>query len=150
MADIRPATPADRDAIVRLLEAQFVEHAIDTPPAAVARAVAELLDAPERARFVVASRDGRVVGVAAISFVTPLEHAARSIWLEELYVEPAERGRGVGTALLEAACALAAACGAVAVDLEVDAAHERAANLYRRAGFAPLPRTRWVRRLTPG
>jgi hypothetical protein len=34
----------------------------------------------------------------------------------------------------------------VAVDLEVEADHARAANLYARAGFRPLSRARFVRR----
>ena len=148
-AAIAPATPADRDAVVALLAAQFREHAIDTPAAALERAVDGLLRAPERGRLLLATLDGTPVGVAALSFVHTLEHADRSAWLEELYVAPAHRGSGIGTALLGAACDVAAAAGAVAVDLEVDATHERAAHLYARSDFRPLPRARWVRRLRP-
>ena len=147
MIGVRPATAADRDAIVALLGAQFREHAIDTPQAALARAVDGLLADPERGRLLVATSGGTPVAVAALSYVHTLEHAGRSAWLEELYVEPAHREAGIGTALLAAACELAAASGAVAVDLEVDAAHERAAHLYARNGFRALPRARWVRRL---
>ena len=135
--------------LVDLLTAQLREHAIDTPAPALARAVEGLLRDPERGRLLVATVDGAPVGVAALSFVHTLEHADRSAWLEELYVAPAHRGRGIGTALLGAACELALSSGAVAVDLEVDAAHERAAHLYARSGFRPLPRARWVRRLRP-
>src|SRR5262249_8508137 len=70
-------------------------------------------------------------------------------WLEELYVEPAARGRGLGSALLRAACDAAAAAGARAVDLEVERSHERAAALYRREGFRPLERTHWVKSPAP-
>jgi GNAT superfamily N-acetyltransferase len=149
-ADIRPATEADLAAVVRLLEAQFREHAIDTPAEAIEGAVGLLLRDPERGRILVATLEGAPVGLAALSFVFTLEHAARSAWLEELYVEPAQREGGIGAALLEAACAAAAGAGAVAVDLEVDAGHARAARLYERSGFRPLPRARFVRRLTPG
>jgi GNAT superfamily N-acetyltransferase len=149
MVDVRPATVADQPTLVALLVAQLREHRIDTPPAAIARAVAALLARPSRARLLVACVGGTPVGVAAVSFVWPLEHGDRSVWLEELYVVPAERGRGIGTALLEAALRVAAEGGAVAVDLEVDADHERAARLYARHGFQPLPRARWVRMLTP-
>jgi GNAT superfamily N-acetyltransferase len=90
-----------------------------------------------------------VVGVAAVTFTRGLEHGGRSAWLEELYVEPSMRSGGIGTALIQAAFDVALAGGAVAMDLEVDAEHERAARLYARVGFRTLPRTRWVRRLTP-
>jgi GNAT superfamily N-acetyltransferase len=146
-AVVRAATLADRDALVRLLVAQLREHAIDTPEADVARTVDALLRRPRRARFLVAVAGGRPVGVAALSIAWPIEHGGRSAWLEELYVEPAARGRGLGTALLRAAYDAAAEAGAVAVDLEVERSHERAAALYRREGFRPLERTHWVKRL---
>ena len=148
-AVVRSATAADRDELVRLLVAQLREHAIDTPEADVARTVAALLRRPRRARFLVAVAGGRPVGVAALSIAWPIEHGGRSAWLEELYVEPSARSGGIGTALIRAAFDVARAGGAVAMDLEVDAAHERAAHLYARVGFRALPRTRWVRRLTP-
>lgn len=144
---IRAATAADRDTLVRLLVAQLREHAIETPEADVARTVAALLGRPRRARFLVAVVGGRPVGVAALSLAWPIEHGGRSVWLEELYVEPDARGRALGTALLRAACEAAAAAGAVAIDLEVERSHERAARLYRREGFRPLERTHWVKSL---
>jgi GNAT superfamily N-acetyltransferase len=149
MLEVRSATAADQPALVALLVAQLREHRIDTPPAAIGRAVGALLLRPSRARLLVACLDGTPVGVAAVSFSWPIEHAGRSVWLEELYVVPAERGHGIGTALLEAALRVAAEGGAVAVDLEVDVDHERAARLYARHGFEKLPRARWVRALAP-
>ena len=144
---IRAAAPADRDDLVRLLVAQLREHAIETPETDVARTVDALLRRPHRARFLVAVVGGRPVGVAALSLAWPIEHGGRSAWLEELYVEPDARGQALGTALLRAACDAAAAAGAVAVDLEVERSHERAAALYRREGFRPLERTHWVKPL---
>ena len=113
----------------------------------IGRAVDGVLRHPERGRLLVATLAGRPIGLAALSFIWPLEHGGRSAWLEELYVEPPHRGRGIGRTLLRAACRLAARSGAAAVDLEVDAGHTRAARLYAREGFRPLPRARWVRRL---
>ena len=89
---IRPASLADMDHVTALLSAQFEEHRIDTPAADVARALDGLLRRPERARVLVATEDGRIVGVAALSFAWPLEHARRAAWLEELYVTPSQRG----------------------------------------------------------
>lgn len=150
MADIRVATPVDAERVLRLLVAQLREHAIDTPEAQLAAAVQALLVRPRRGRVVLAEGDGTPVGMAALGFASPLEHGGRSVWLEELYVVPARRERGIGAALLEAACRIAAEDGAVAVDLEVEADHERASHLYARHGFHPLRRARWVRRLAIG
>jgi len=149
---IRTATPADLDAVVGLLAAQLAEHGIGTPRQAIARAAhGSVEDAGGRGRILVAEGAAgaatAVLGVAVLSYQWTLEHGGRSAWLEELYVVPARRGRGIGRALLLAALEAAARDGAGAVDLEVAVGHERVETLYRREGFAPLPRTRWVRRL---
>lgn len=145
--DIRPAVVDDLGAVTALLVEQLREHAVETPSAAIGDAVRTVVAHPERGRILVAHDRDAVVGVAALSFVWPIEHGGMSAWLEELYVVPDARGRGIGTALLRAALRAASEAGAVAVDLEVDAGHGRAANLYAREGFRPLPRARWVRPL---
>src|SRR5436309_8502790 len=147
--DVRLATEAELEAVTALLVAQLREHRVQTPEAKIASAIQGLLRRPERGRILVALEGGRPVGVAAFSFAWPLEYADRSAWLEELYVEPPTRGRGIGTRLLRAALRVAAEAGATAVDLEVEADHQRAAGLYAREGFRALARTHWVRSLEP-
>jgi ribosomal protein S18 acetylase RimI-like enzyme len=88
-------------------------------------------------------------GVAWVSFTWSLEHGGLTAWLEELYIVPERRDSGLGTALLRAAEERARAAGCEAVDLEVDAEHTRAARLYQREGYRPLPRARWVKPLRP-
>src|SRR5262244_3394460 len=81
MAQVREARRGDRDAIVWLLRAQFEEHAITTPADAIRDGVEHLLTHPDAGRLLVATLDGAVVGVAALSFVRALEHGGRSAWL---------------------------------------------------------------------
>src|SRR2546428_295044 len=114
-ADVRLATEAELEAVTALLVAQLREHRVQTPEAKIASAIQGLLRRPERGRILVALEGGRPVGVAALSFAWPLEYADRSAWLEELYVEPAARGRGIGTRLLRAALCVAAEAGAPVV-----------------------------------
>ena len=147
--DVRQATEAELQAVTALLVAQLRDHRVQTPDAKIASAVQALLRHPERGRILIAVGEGGPVGVAALSFAWPLEYADRSAWLEELYVEPAARERGIGTRLLRAALRVAAEAGAIAVDLEVETGHERAARLYTREGFRSLARTHWVRALEP-
>jgi GNAT superfamily N-acetyltransferase len=144
---IAPAQAADAPGVVELLLAQLAEHDIDTPRAAVEHAVAGMLAVPHRGRIFVARDGDRLVGAAYVSFVWALEHGGHSAWLEELYVRPAERSHGTGGALLAAVLDFARADGCAAVDLEVEAEHVRAQNLYARAGFERHTRTRWVKRL---
>jgi GNAT superfamily N-acetyltransferase len=139
---------ADRDALVDLLHAQLEEHAIPLALPRLRAAVDGPLTDPTRGLFLLARSAGAPVGVAYVSLIWSLEHGGHSSWLEELYVVPALRGRGIGTRLLHAVCDRARAAGCAAVDLEVEASHERAARLYEREGFQPHQRARWVLRLT--
>ena len=146
---VRPATLADRDAVLALLRVQFDEHAIALGDAPLGRALERAIVDPAVCTVLVATRDDRIVGVAVLSSTWTLEHGGAAAWLDELYVEPAERGRGIGRQLLAAASTAIADWGAASIDLEVDAAHERAAHLYQREGFTPLARRRWVWKAKP-
>ncbi len=145
--DIYRAKPVDLEPVVGLLQGQFQEHGIRLPEERLRAAVAAMLGQPDLGFFLLARETTAVVGMACVSFCWTLEHGGKTAWLDELYVLPAYRGAGQGAALLQAVLSSAQACGCVAVDLEVDFEHHRAENLYRRAGFEPLPRSRWVKLL---
>ncbi|WP_394832346.1 GNAT family N-acetyltransferase [Pendulispora rubella] len=168
------AEPADRAALITLLRAQFLEHDIRLTPEQLAVSVDGVLGDPTRGLFIVARLAGPrpdpvserapypgapippaptsspadvVVGLAYLSFMWTLEHGGVSAWLDVLYVVPDHRSRGIGRALLTASLEASQQRGCVAVDLEIEASHARAANLYLRLGFRPHARTRWVKPL---
>jgi ribosomal protein S18 acetylase RimI-like enzyme len=81
----------------------------------------------------VARLDGRVVG--ALTLVTfPIPTGWRA-WIEDVVVDEAVRGRGVGGALTQEAVRLARATGARTVDLTSRPSREAANRLYERLGF---------------
>jgi GNAT superfamily N-acetyltransferase len=144
---IRRAGHADAGAIHRLLAVQLADHHIPISADALARAIDGVISVPARGFFLVAEGDGKCLGVAYVSFIWALEHGGHAGWLEELYVAPEHRGAGIGAQLLTAVIAAAGAAGCAALDLEIDAGHERVRPLYERHGFKPLPRRRIVRKL---
>jgi len=146
-AAIRKATAGDAAELQRLLSVQLAEHHIHIDGQRLAAAIQGVLADPARGFFLVAGEAGRCTGVAYVSFIWALEHGGRAAWLEELYVEPPQRQGGLGTRLLEAVLAECRAEGCAALDLEIDADHERVWSLYQRHGFKPLPRRRIVRTL---
>jgi GNAT superfamily N-acetyltransferase len=146
---IRPARRDDLTALSALLVTQLRDHDNEVPEATLVDAARGLFERPQRGRFLVAEVDGVVIGFAALSYLWTLERGGRAAWLDELYVRPARRGGGLGQALLDGAIAAAAADGAVAVDLEIVAGHERVESLYRRNGFRPEARRHWSRILAP-
>ena len=150
MLELRKITTKSARLAMPLLEAQYREHDIAMRGAPLARALRRLLDG-SGAVFVALEprRGGRPapVGLALLSYQITVEQGGRVAWLEELYVVPEQRGRGLGRKLLKRALAEAKRAGCVAVELEVVEGHERAARLYLRERFRRLPRTRYSRPL---
>jgi GNAT superfamily N-acetyltransferase len=144
---VRPATREQTDDIFAMLALQLEEHRIAIEPGALRSAIAGVFDDPSRGAFLLARVDDRFVGVAYVSFIWSIEHGGRSLWLDELFVRPELRERGIGRLLLEAVFALARAERCVAIDLEVDVDHSRVESLYQRHGFIAHERRRFVRLL---
>jgi GNAT superfamily N-acetyltransferase len=144
---IHLASLADLPVATLLVRAQLDEHEIAVSN--LSTAVAGLIERPERGAVLLAYYGDEPVGVAALAYTWTLEHGGLVAWLDELYVAPAHRNRGIGRALLDRALSHAAAAGCLAVDLEVEQSHARAARLYASAGFQALPRNRWSIRLVP-
>jgi ribosomal protein S18 acetylase RimI-like enzyme len=144
---INPFNVADLTALVSIFEAQLREHDIATSPDSLAAVLRTLSVQPQHGLILTASHDDSLIGVAYAASILSLEHGGWSGWLEEFYVLPAWRGRGVGSRLLAAVIAAAKERGWPALDLEVDSSHTRVVSLYTRNNFQSLSRTRFVRRL---
>ncbi|WP_226481976.1 GNAT family N-acetyltransferase [Natrinema amylolyticum] len=86
--------------------------------------------------LLVARLDDAIVGFASVSIERgTLELDTTRGLLSNIYVEPAYRNRGIGTALLEAAEESLVQRGADAMLLEVMADNESARRFYRRKGY---------------
>jgi GNAT superfamily N-acetyltransferase len=78
-------------------------------------------------------RDGTIVGSLTLAlFRIP---TAMRAWIEDVVVDEAARGKGVGELLSRAAIDRAREVGAVTVDLTSRPRREAANRLYRRLGF---------------
>lgn len=107
--------------------AQPIEH--DALPAAYHREVDEPALAYAGSHVLVAELDGRGVGVVVVK---PGDEASE---IKRLWADPSVRGRGVGSALLEAAIALAPG----AVRLSVWDWRPDPIRLYESRGFVRVP-----------
>jgi GNAT superfamily N-acetyltransferase len=141
---VRDARRVDMLHVHSLLAAQLAEHDIDIDAPRLAAAIAGVFERTDRGALLIAESRGAPVGVAYLSYIWSIELGGLSVWLDELYVVPAERGRGIGKKMLDRVCEKARAEGCAGVDLEVESTHERAARLYERAGFQRHSRVRWV------
>jgi ribosomal protein S18 acetylase RimI-like enzyme len=144
---IASATTDDCPDCAALLLDQLREHGVEGSSERLHEILTKAVASPASGFLLVARERERAIGVAYVAIILSVEHCGPVAWLEELYVDPDHRCRGIGTALLNSVVARLMATGAVAIDLEVDESHGRAVSLYRRLGFRPLARSRWVRGL---
>lgn len=77
--------------------------------------------------------DGQIVGVLVLAHYPTL--TGRKAWIEDVVVDNAKRGAGIGRALVERAIAEAQAYGAATIDLTSNPSREAAHRLYRACGF---------------
>ena len=120
-------TPELVDAFARL-----IPQLSSSNPAPTAEQLAAIVADPGSVLFI-ARVDGVVVGSLTLAtFRIPTGVRA---WIEDVVVDAAARGHGVGEALNLAALDEARARGAVTVDLTSRPSREAANRLYKRLGF---------------
>ncbi len=130
---VRQASVADAPDVARLLHDFNTEFDEPTPGVPfIAERMAELIEAGEV--VVLLSGEGPD-GLAVVRFRPSLWTKSLDAYLEELYVVPGRRGRGLGRALLEAALAAAREGGAEHIDLTTSEDDTAALGLYASAGF---------------
>jgi GNAT superfamily N-acetyltransferase len=135
----RPATADDDEAIVRLCAALNAEDPgpKPVPREHVARTLRLMREAPWRVRALVLELDAAVRGYALLCPYWSNEMGGEVCVIDELYVEPAARGRGHAGALIEHLAARAEPwlAGVVALALETTPDNAPARRLYERHGF---------------
>jgi len=131
---IRRADPEDAAEIARLLHDFNTEYSEPTPGmAALTTYARQLLEAGEMT--VLLAGDGPD-GISLIRFRTSVWTGGLEAHLQELYVVPPLRGRGIGRALLEATMGTAREAGAGGIDLNTGTTDTAARALYESCGFS--------------
>jgi GNAT superfamily N-acetyltransferase len=128
----RRARPADAPEVARLLHDFNVEFETPSPgPAFLTARLGELLGGED----VVALLGQPDTAVAVLTFRPNVWYAGPVALLDELYVRPALRGRGIGGALLTHACTLAQERHAELLEINVDEPDTDARRFYETHGF---------------
>jgi GNAT superfamily N-acetyltransferase len=137
---LRPAAPADLPAIVGLIrelaDFEHLSHLVVVTPESLQP---HLFGDKPAAEAVVAEVQGRVVAFALFftNFSTFLGRPG--LYLEDLYVQPAHRGAGLGKALLQHLGALAVERGCGRFEWSVLDWNENAIRFYEKMGATVMP-----------
>jgi len=96
----------------------------------------ELMRSDEYAECYIFEVEGEIAGYALLAKTYSREAGGNTVWIEELYVLPQYRGKGIGTKFFDC---LFEKIPAARYRLEVEPENERAVKLYKEKGFYYLP-----------
>jgi len=133
---LRPAIADDIELLLRFSAALYAEDGT----ALFVRSRAEvgfrrLVNDESLGRVWLIEEGGRSVGYIVLTWGFSIEYEGRVGLIDELFVEPGRRSRGLGARAIEVAEVACRERGIGALQLEVARANTRAQALYRRAGF---------------
>ncbi len=136
---LRPAQPTDSAQILAFIQGLAAyEREPDAVEATEAHLTRTLFADSPRVFGVMAELDGTPAGFAVYFYNYSTWLGRHGLYLEDLYVDPALRGRGVGLALLRHLARTAVAEGCGRFEWMVLDWNEPAIEFYRAAGAVPM------------
>jgi ribosomal protein S18 acetylase RimI-like enzyme len=132
MIEVRAATEVTDDVVAAF--ATLIPQLSSSSPPPTAEQLAAIVDAPDSVLFLATDGDAIVGSLTLALYRIPTGVKA---WIEDVVVDEAGRGQGVGEALNRAAIDEARARGAKNVSLTSRSTREAANRLYQRLGFVP-------------
>ena len=135
MVKIEPPNPADIPAILDLIRAKArfdqAEHLLQLDQAVLAEA---LFSARPSVSALIARTSDGLVGIASYYRIYSTFLGKAGYWLDDLFVTDAQRGKGIGRALLKALCERAIEEGCARIDWIVARENHSAQEFYSALG----------------
>jgi ribosomal protein S18 acetylase RimI-like enzyme len=132
--ELVPAGPRHRAALEAMVRAYYAEDGLTFDERRQGVAIGALLDGDPLSLPWLVQHAGAVAGYVVLTLGFSLESGGRDGFVDELYIAPPARGRGLGGLVLALVEREASALGLKRLYLEVG--HDNPAQgLYRRAGF---------------
>ena len=138
---LRVAPPAEAEVVGRLLAA-FRNYYGEEEPSdeEMLAAVRRLIGTPDTEYLLVGEP---ATGVAQIRFRPSVWTGTDDCWVEDVFVEEASRGQGLGRRLIDGCVARARRRGCRRIQLDANERNEGAIALYRSLGFESGSPARW-------
>lgn len=141
-AALHLAAVDDLDRLLPLVAAFHREEDITQDAATREAALRPLLEgSPHGAAYLIGPKRAPI-GYVVVTFTWSVEFGGLDALIDELFVRPGVRGRGIGTEVLLSLAPALSGAGIQALHLEVDRDNDKARRLYQKAGF--FARDRYV------
>jgi len=132
---LRRAVPQDIPEITIMMADFHADDRLAWHPAESHRAIGELLAHEAHGIFWLIELDGQPIGFLVLTFGFSLEFHGRNALVDEFYIRPEFRCRGIGTKALDHVVHYCAGNGIRTMHLEVEDSNPRVRRLYDRHGF---------------
>lgn len=137
MTALTLAKPEDLDRLLPLVRAFHEEAAIDVTEDDRVAGLSPLLDGSPYGGVWLIGPPRSPIGYIVISFGWAVEFGGMDGFVDELYIRPSVRGRGIGTEVMTNLPKQLSKNGLRAIHLEVSRVAVRTQEAYKRAGFKP-------------
>lgn len=137
MTALNLAKPDDFDRVFRLVGDFHTEMGIEQDDTTRHTAIMPLLEGSPQGAIYLLGPARAPIGYVAVSFGWSLEFAGLDGIIDEIYIRPGVRGRGIGSEVLNTLPKALADAGLKALHLEVRRDDAAARRLYEKLRFAP-------------
>lgn len=134
-AALHLAKPEDLDRLVPLVAAFHAEEGITQDETTRRNALMPLLEGSPLGAIYIIGPTRAPVGYIVLTFGWTVEFGGMDAFVDEFFIRPAVRGRGMGSETLLTLSRMLGQAGVRALHLEVDHENETAKRLYARTGF---------------
>ncbi len=135
------AGPADLDGLLSLMERFHSEAALPHDDTHRRRAADPLLNGSPHGAVWLIGPQRAPLGYVLISFGWSVALAGMEGFVNEIFIRPSVRGRGIGTEVLHAIAVSLTQTGLKALHVRLNQADAPSARFCARVGFAPRPDT---------
>ncbi|HEY6673007.1 MAG TPA: GNAT family N-acetyltransferase [Solirubrobacterales bacterium] len=134
--EIRPAREDEIEELLPLMRAYCDFYKSSPADEGVIAMARTLISDPSQGAVFIAREDGRAIGFATLDWKWSMLKGARIGYLEDLFVDPAARGRGTADALIQVCADRCRELGMPAMAWLTAPDNRRAQKVYDRAGAA--------------
>jgi GNAT superfamily N-acetyltransferase len=132
--EIRPAREEEIEEMLPMIRAYCDFYETEPQDEGLRTMFRTLINDPSQGAVFIARDAGSAVGFASLDWKWSSLKAARIGFLEDLFVDPAARGKGIADALIEACAARCRELGMPALQWETQPDNNRAQQVYNRTG----------------
>jgi ribosomal protein S18 acetylase RimI-like enzyme len=134
-SDIQKATPDDIPTLVGLMREFYAEASFPLPERAASRAFGGLIADPALGQVWLIRSEGEPAGFVVLTICYSMEYGGLRGFIDDFFVAPAFRRRGLGAAALDTVKEECAARGVRVLLVETGHDNDAALGTYRRAGL---------------